>query len=366
MNHGHFGRPATVAAIAIGAALLAHLILPFGVVEFRGPAAPDAELFRFFEASQAYQDAPDVLAPAGWSLGLLLTGMAIAGLGAAILVVMGHQPLQVDAARWIGASGGLLVVAGASVMAVPAFYHVGTGFATFMGSITFTEFRAQFWAISPVIAAAASLVAAHQGLHIMTKVCANRDGIRDTATGHADAARAGLALLALVLFVPWSIGMLPDGLNDGLQTNVEDTGRAPLFFSAQDIQGATLAELTPAGPLRYGSEEDWRLTKIALDVMMAAALVTVAIGTLGAFIGTARSVGGPSGLESTLRVLFLPMVLLWAAATIVYAMSWFTAKPRPDAGLFLPGFWPVLVPIAAWFAGRQQLRLGRNDSVASA
>lgn len=356
MSHGHFGRPATIAAIAIGSALLAHLILPFGVVEFRGPAAPDPELFRFFEASQTYDDAPDILAKATWSVGLLLTGMAIAGLGAAMLVVMGHQPLQVDPARWIGASGGLLVVAGSAVMALPAFYHIGTGFATFMGTITFTEFRAQLWVISPVISGAAALVAAHQGLVVMTKVCANRDGIRDAANRHADTARAGFVLLALVLFVPWSIGMLQDGLNDGLQTSVEDTPKAPLFFSAQDIQGATLAELTAAGPLRYGSDDDWRWTRIAIDVMLATAMTSIALGALGTFLGTARSTGGPSSLESTIRVLFIPMALLWFASGALYLMTWFTAKPRPEAGLFLPGFWPVLVPIAAWFVVRRQLQ----------
>lgn len=368
MSWGHYGRPALICSIAIGIGLIAQLLLPFGVVEFRGPANPPLEWYRFFEAAEAFRDAPDAMSPATWSVGLIWIGIAIAALGAGILMVMGQQPLNVDPARWIGAVGGLLVVIGSAVMGMSAWYHVGTGFATFLGTIMASEFRAQFWAISPVIVAAASVVALHNGLKVMTKVCVARDGIRERATRHADATRRGMVLLAAILFVPWSIGILHDGLNDGFQTQVEDTPRAPLFFSAQDIQGVTLAELTPGGPLRYGSEDDWRWTKISLDVMLGAAWAVIAIGALGTFLGTARSVGAPASAETPMKILMVPMVIAWIAAGLAWLLTWFTFTPRPEAGLFLPGFWPILVAIVAFLTIRAQrpIAVGTSSDIVTA
>lgn len=341
-NYGHFGAPAWYAAIAVGVALLAHLVAPFGVIEYRAPAAPDDDLVTGFEASDTMDDLPAALSAIRWSLGLVWTGIALAALGGALLLVLGYQPLKVDAARWIGCVGGLLTVIGSTLALMPSMYHAGTGFATFLGTLLLTEFRVQFWAISPAVVAGASLVAIHHALRVMVRVTANRDDIRQAAERHAGAARAGAALMAAVLLVPWSIGLLPDGLNDGRSIRVDGGGTAPLFFSAQDIQGATLAELAPGGHLRY--QDGWDLLGTSITVLVALAWVAIALGVLGALVGTARSVGMPRSLEGAMRMLLLPTALLWLAAAILYLLSWIFFKPEPQPGAtFLPGFLPIAV-----------------------
>lgn len=344
-NYGHFGAPAWYAAIAVGVALLAHLAVPFGVIEYDGPAPLDNDLITGFEASNIYDDLPDALTALRWSLGLVWIGIAVAALGGAMLLVLGYQPLKVDAARWIGCLGGLLTVVGATMSLMPSMYHTGTGFSTFLGMLLFTEFRVQFWAISPVIVAVASLVAIHHGLRVMVRVSANRDGIRDAAERHAGAARAGAGLMATVLMVPWSIGMLPDGLNDGRSMRVDGGSTAPFFFSAQDIQGATLAEVAMGGHLRYAGDS-WQMLGLGINVLVALAWVAIVVGALGALVGTARSVGLPSILEAMVRFLLVPTALLWVAAAILYLLAWFYFKPVPDPGArFLPGFLPIVVLI---------------------
>lgn len=357
-NYGHFGRPAWTAGIAAAVALLAHLIVPFGVVDYRGPASPDDELITGWEASEMMSRVPGLLVSLNWSLGLVWTGIAVAALGSTLLLVLGYQPLKVDAARWLGASGGLLCALGGAIMLMPAMYYVGTGFSTFLGTLLFTEFDANFWAISPVLVAVAAGVVIHNGLRVMTRVSANRDGIRDDCLLHADAVRWGAVLMAAVLMVPWAIGLLPDGLSDAFGTRLQGDGKAPLFFSAQDIQGATLAELSFGGHLRYGSQEDWSTLGLALDVMLALAWTAIALGLAGALVGTARSVGMPAALDRTVRWLLAPTALLWVAAAILYLVSWFVAKPRPSpGGTFLPGFFPIIVAIVGFFLLRQHARL---------
>ncbi len=361
-NYGHYGLPAMRAAIATGVAILAHLVIPFGVIQYRGPAAPKPLVLRFFEASDMYSSAPGALGSVGWSSGLLFGGLAVAALGVTILMVLGYQPLTIDLARWFGAVGGFLTVIGAAMALTPSMYHVGTGFSTFMGTLLFTEFRSQYWAVSPVIVAVCMGIAIHHGLQVMTKVAANRDGIRDAALSHAGAVRLGSVFLAAVLLVPWSIGLLPDGVSDSLNFALGDDN-APLFFSAQDVQGATLSELAPAGHLRYARETDWQWTGLGITIMSVTAWAAILVGSLGAFAGTMRSVGMPRGVETAVRVLFVPIGLGWVASALLYLASWIFFAPRSGLdATFLPGFWPVLVPVPAYFLIRKQLEHMRGVS----
>lgn len=363
-NYGHFGSPAMRATVAVAIAAFAHLVLPFGIVEYRGPAAPTRLLIRFFEAADMYGKAPGSLSSVGPSIGLLFVGLAIAALGVTILMVLGYQPMRVDTARWMGATGGFLTVIGSAMVVTPAMYHVGTGFATFIGTLMATEFRAQFWAISPVIVATASLFAIHYGLQVMTRVAASHDQIRHTANSHANITRWAAITMALTLLVPWAMAMLPDGVSDSLNYDVGDDP-APLFFSAQDIQGATLAELAPAGHLRYASQSDWFWSGMAIDLIVAACWLALVGGALGAFVGAARSVGWPYAVERGVRFLFIPGALLWIAAAIFYLLSWVLFTPRDGLdATFLPGFWPILVPFAGVGVVRRQLRHGKTDEPA--
>ncbi len=354
-NYGHYGRPALNAAIAIGTAIVLFFILPFGVIQFRGFSTPKNNWVRFDEAAELMARGPDSLALFSWSTTLMWTGLFIAALGATLLMVLGFQPLKVDAARWIGASGGLVLVIGSAMAFMPAMYHVGTGFSTFMGTLLFTEFRAQFWAITPVIVAIACLVAAYAGLDIMVRVSANRDGIRDSAAAHARTARWAMAFMAAVLIVPWAIGLLPDGVSDEVNFRIDGDDTAPLFFSAQDIQGVTVSEMDDHGRLRYARQGDWDWMQTTITLLVAAAWTSLAIGALGTFVGTLRSVGLGVGIERGVRILLYPAGLVWLGAALFYVVSWFMAKP--DAGVkdtFLPGFWPILVPIVAYFVIKQQ------------
>lgn len=362
MHHGHFGRPSTIAAIAVGAAILAYFLVPFGVVEFDGPAAPKDDVLLAGEVGNMYEDAPRILTPASWSMGLMVTGLVIALVGVLILMILGRQPLEVDMARWMGAVGGATTVVGSAMALLPAAYHFGTGFNTFLGMVFFTEFRSQFWAISPVLITLACLVAIHTGLQVMVKVAANRDGIRDRSAMHADGVRFGMLFLVAMLLVPWSIGILPDGVSDSLSITRADDGTAPLFFSAQDVQGATPSELINGGRLRYSGDADWSLMKVALSVMQIAPWAALGVGVLGALAATAESTGVPATLSRAARGLTAIVLLAWIVAGIFYAITWFTFTPRDGTGhTFLPGFLHVAVPVVGLLAARIHWRIFQDD-----
>lgn len=365
-NYGHFGRPSLHIAIAAGVALLSHVLLPFGVVDYRGPAALDDDVLTLAQAREVRGFAPDSLQVANANPDLALAGIIIAGAGAALLLVMGYQPLRVSSARWIGHAGGLLAALGASMAFMPSMYATGTGFATFIGTVLGTEFRANFWAISPVLTAAASLYAIHQAFRVMTRVVADHDGLRDTVRGHLAAARWSLVLMGVVLLVPWSIGLLPDGVSDSVGTRLSVDNEAPLFFSAEDVQGATLAESAEGSRIRYGRDSDFGLLSATVHAFMALSWTTVAVGGLAAAAGTARSVGAGPGLEQGARYLLIASFLGMAVAAVLYLAAWIFFKPNSDpGGTFLPGFWTVLVPVPLWFQFRTQAHVWRGERVES-
>lgn len=368
-TYGHFGAPSLHAAVALGTALVAHLLVPFGYIEYRGFAPPDGKLLWLKGAADLMDQAPSYIQPLNQNLWVLGAGLIVGGAGAAMLMVMGQQPLRVDAARWIGCSGGLLVALGGALALMTSMYYVGTGFATFMGTVTFTEFRSQYWAISPVIVAAASAYAIHCGLRVMVRVTTSHDGIRAKAAAHAEGARRSAVLLLVIILVPWAVGLLPDGISDEVGHPIPGDTRAPLFFSLQDVQGATLGELAPGGDLRFASEQDWTLLKIGLTVLLGLAWSAFVAGLIGTAIGTVRSVGGGEGWDQFGRVLMAPVGLFWIAGLVFFLISWFAVKPRDDpGGTFLPGFLNIVgVSVAMMYLLAAQRRIVQDgDDVPAA
>ncbi len=357
---GHFGRPALNALIAVGGSIVAFFLVPFGFIEFRGYATPKDHVVNFASAQKYMDRAPDVLSHFSWSTTLVWVGLFLALLGAVLLVVMGQQPLKVDAARWIGSSGAFAIVLGGGLAFMACMYHVGTGFSTFLGALMQTEFRSQFWAISPVLVAAACAYAVHNALGVMVRVSANRDGIRDNAAAHASMVRWAMAFMGVVLVVPWAIGLMYDGVSDEVNFVIDGDDTAPLFFSAQDIQGATVSEMEDHGRLRFAREGDWQWLGTSLSVLVGAAWASFSVGLIGAFVGTLRSVGVGPGAETVVRALGYVVLVLWAIAALFYLASWFLAKPASStSNTFLPGFWPILVPLAGYFVIKSHLAMAK-------
>ena len=354
-SHGHYGRPSWFVAGLAVAALLVHFAVPFGVVEYRGPASPDSELFWRGDVVEQRGYLSDTLLVGNASPTVTLAGALLAVFGGVLLVVLGHQPLQVGAARWIGYAGGALACLGAGLMWMSSMYAVGTGFATFLGTVLRTEFQAQFWAISPLLVAAASMALLWYAGQVMANVVSSRDGLRDRSRDHLASARLALVLMGTVLVVPWSLGLLPDGISDFFGTGVGDDP-APLWFSAEDVQSVTVAEGADGSRIRYAQDGDFGALSFSIHVLLALCWTATVWHLAWPAAAVAVSTGKAPGLLRTADAGVLAVALLWALAAIVYVVAWVLFKPNGEVQeTFLPGFWPALVPVPAVLLLRRHL-----------
>lgn len=354
-SYGHYGRASWFVAGLAVAALLLHFAVPFGVVEYRGPASPDNEMFWRGDVTEQRSYFSDSLLVNNASPTVTLAGAMLAVFGGVLLLVLGFQPLQVGAARWIGYGGGALACLGAGLMWMSSMYAVGTGFATFLGTVMGTGFQAQFWAVSPLLVAAASMAILWYAGQVMTTVVSSRDGLRDRARGHLADARMALVLMGTVLVVPWSLGLLPDGVSDFLGTDFGDDP-APLWFSAEDVQSVTVSEGADGGRIRYGQSGDFGALSFALHTFLALSWAAYVWHLLWPAAAVAVSTGKKAGLLRTADLGALPVALLWALAGVLYVVAWVLFKPNGEVEeTFLPGFWPLLALLPAWLLLRRHL-----------
>ena len=339
MSHGHFGLPSLRLAIGSGVALLLHLLLPYGYVQYRGPAAPAGEVITRGEATRFRDLASDELLATNASPDVALAGLVIAAVAAGLTLYLGFQPLQVGAARLIGSVGAVVTIVGLGLAWMSSMYAVGTGFAAFLGTIIPTEFRAYFWAISPVVIAAGSGWLMWQAVQVATRVVSTADGLRDEASQSLRMTLAGFVLMGVVLVVPWSIGLLPDGASDALGTELRFDDHGPFWFSAEDVQSVTVAE--SAWRMRFA--DDFGFLSAAIHMFMALSWTAAVAGLLRAFSGAVVSAGGSEAWLRGMRFTSLAVGLALAGAFVLYVLSWiFFAPPETDQ-TFLPGFWPILV-----------------------
>jgi len=351
-QYGHFGRPSIRLVVVAAAGLLLHLFLPFGIVQYGGPAAPDNEILLRSELMEIRGFVTPEMLQSNASPTVALVGFILAAAGGGLLFSMGFRPLQVNAARWIGHGGALLGGIGAAMVWMSSMYSVGTGFASFLTRLFGGDFRAHFWAISPVLSAGLAGMMFLDSAAVARAVISSRDGLRGGAERAFTNARWGLVLMGVVLLVPWSIGILPDGVSDSVGFKVPgEDGKGGFFFSAEDVQSATPAELA-SGRYRYSGSDDFGVLSASVHVFMALSWSLVVAGWLQAMAATATSAGAPLAITRGARFMVLPLALLLATAGVMYVLAWVFFAPNPDVEYpFLPGFFPLLVLVPfVWLA----------------
>ena len=352
MSDGHFGRPSIQLLIASIAALLAHILVPYGVVRFGGPAAPSPDwLSRGEVVAQAQDHAGRTLLNASPSLAL--AGILLAVAAAGLMVFLGFQPLSVTAARWVGAGAAAIASLGLALAGMASMYSIGTGFASFLGSLSRAEFVASFWSVSPVVVTALAGYGLWQARSVALRVVAARDGLRDEATRAQNIGMEGLVFMAAVLLVPWSISLIPDGVSDALGAELPYDDPAPLWLSAEDIQSVTPAEAHPEGRARFPA--GWGALDVALHLMLAFAWSAFTAGWLRNLAATASSAGAPLRITVGARMTLVPVALLLAAAVIGYVLAWILVAPGDESATFLPGFFPILALLPLIWMARHVL-----------
>lgn len=339
MSNGHFGLPSIRLLIAVIAALLVHFIVPYGLVDFGGPAAPESD---WVTRGEVVANAEDFAGRTSLnaSPGLALVGIITAIAGAGLLVFLGFQPLSVTAARWIGAGASCIAAIGLAIAAMASLYSVGTGLATLLTRMGRGEFVATFWSVSPVMVVALAAYGIWQARSVALRVVAARDGLRDEARNAIDLGLGGLVLMAGVLVLPWGIAMIPDGVSDALGAQLRFDDPEPFWLSAEDVQSVTPAEAHPEGRARFPAGFDG--LSVTLHLQLAFAWTAFAAGWLRLLAATASSNGAPLRLTTGARITLLPTALLLAAAVVAFVAAWFLVGDGTDAR-FLPGFFPVLL-----------------------
>ena len=229
----------------------------------------------------------------------------------------------------------------------------GTGFATLLGSIFGNEFVATFWSVSPVAVAALSGYGIWQATQVALRVVAARDGLRDEAQRAQHIGLAALVFMGVVLVVPWSIGMVPDGVSDALGAELPYDEPAPLWLSAEDIQSVTPAEAHPDGRARFA--EGWGALDVGLDLMLAFAWTAFTAGWIRNLAATGSSAGAPLRITVGARITLIPTALLLAAAVVGYIMAWVAVAPNDSDATFLPGFFPILAILPLLWMGKHIL-----------
>ncbi len=349
-QYGHYGKPAMRLAVLAGLALIIHFVVPYGVIAYDGPAAPDNEVLSRGEANDRL---PGVEVATNASPDLVFGGIMVAIAGAVILVAQGFRPLSVAQARWSGAAGAAVALVGAGLMWMPSLYAAGSGFASMLTMMFGGDFRTNFFAISPVLIAVMAVVMAWDAFAVARQVVMAADGVRDQLAGRQRHAFYGMAWIGLVALVPWSIGLLPDGASDAIGVALPYDEDQAFFFSAEDIQGTTPEER--AGFERYGGEEEWGTIKAAIHLQLALGWTLFVAAIVHGLLATAASVGVP-GLLRAVPVMEGAAALLLLPVAVLYLLAWILVDPFKDPGhTFLPGFFPALILPLFYLVGRRPL-----------
>ncbi len=354
-SYGHFGRPSWIVAGLAVAALLLHFAVPYGVVEFRSAAAPDDVVVWRGDVMEQRDFLPAELVANNPSPTVTLAGSLLAVFGAALLLILGYQPLQVTAARLVGYGGGAMTALGAGLMWMSSMYSVGTGFSTFLGTIFGTKFLSNFWAISPVFVAAASMALLVFSLKVMTTVVSSKDHLRERAQHHGRSAVLALAMMGTILLVPWSIGLMPDGTSDFADFDLGDDD-APYFFSAEDAQSITPAEGVDGGRMRFTRDGDFGALSLALHILLGLTWTAYVWHLVWPAAAIHVSTGADPKILRTADLGIWAVGLFWALSCIFYIITWVLFTPNGTTEhTFLPGFFPLLVLVPAWMLLRQHL-----------
>lgn len=349
---GHFGLPGILVAGGAVLALILHLAVPYAHVNYREEGQSSETLSRG-EASDIHDNYSMTGAS---SPGVTLAGaiiLAAAGLG---LLVLGFVPLTVTAARWAGWTAALLALVGGLMTFMSSMFWVGSGLGQYpYGTTSFTipvtggEFSSTFGGltggltglvelamqtdsagtviiIGPVLVALVSAVAILSALTVCGNVISVRDGLRERAGLHLRNARIALAVLALVLLLPWSIGKAPDYAGDG--------DRDWYVFGAHTIMNTeALTDGTLFKSLTY-----------AMNVFIAAAWIGVLLGVIGSLGGVLASQNAPPELARLSHYTVFGTLFMTFYMAVVYILAWiYMWKPRDNMADFQPGYFAILV-----------------------
>lgn len=133
---------------------------------------------------------------------MILTGSILLLCAGALLSLLSHIHMPIDAARIVGWSCAAIATVGALMQATTSFLFFGDGMASVVGSWMGGE-NTKIWMISPVITSVFSLAAFYMIFTFIPRVT-SLDG-RATSENLARHAMMVAGALALGLFVPWSM-----------------------------------------------------------------------------------------------------------------------------------------------------------------
>ncbi|HET6399391.1 MAG TPA: hypothetical protein VFH47_07545 [Candidatus Thermoplasmatota archaeon] len=330
MIQSPYGRWAVLLPALGAIALLLHLVVPHSIVWSDGPDLGDAQRTTNSRSDMVeHWEASGSAWPAAAAPRLVLVGTALV-LGAGLaLLVPSLLRMGVGAARFVGAAGGTVGVAGATLAAIASFHDWGWQVAALLsyGNGAAVQFAL---ILSPLAVGALACAAFVGSLAVLTSIVPAGDGMRERAQAHHRVAKAALVFAAVAISMPWS-------LHD------PEAGAAGAAYDYAWLSAYSVEAIHSTG----GGFDS---LSYALGVFVVGAWTITAASVVAGLAGLLSRVPGADGLRRLLEGLSFvnAFLLLWLAVLTILCVG-FWWSPTGTSTDHQPGY-PAALALAglAW------------------